>query len=112
MSRPRGRLAPALLIAVALSTGVLSSTASADVLFHIPGAHVTKCMKVGVWYQDYSGGPRWARIQLRRHGTIVRSRRVRAGARWKYWQFCPKPGKYVLRYITPQGTRNYKVRVG
>jgi hypothetical protein len=113
VTRPiRGRALVLALVAGA-TAGALPSAASADVLGRNPGRHVVGCIKVGVWYQSYSGGPRRVRVQLRRHGHVVRSRRLRAPVRdWKYWRWCPKkPGKYKVRYITPQGSFSYRVRV-
>jgi hypothetical protein len=98
---------------VAAATAAAAPAASADVLGRNPGRHVVGCIKVGVWYQSYSGGSHRVRVQLRRHGRVVRSRRLRAPARhWKYWRWCPKkPGRYVVRYITPQGPFSFHVRV-
>jgi hypothetical protein len=57
------RIAALLGLTVAFVV-VLTASASADVLVSDPGPHATDCVKVGVWYQSFSGGPRNAEIKV------------------------------------------------
>jgi hypothetical protein len=89
-----------------LATGVAAAPASADVLVSDPGTHASGCVKVGVWYQSFSGGPRNAEIRiLSKHKRTRFDRHVKAVAsHWKYWSFCPDTsGRYLVRYYTPGG---------
>lgn len=91
------------------------AAASADVLVSAPppsiacGDHI----EPGVWYQAYSGGPRWARVSIKTvSGATVASRRVRATTAWRYWSYTPRCGrKYTLRYETSDGNVEFSVRV-
>lgn len=105
---------PLLLVLVALVV-LTPAAAHADVLVHYP-RRVIDCgddIKVGVWYQAYSGGPRWARIHIKSaRGYILAKKKVRATKRWRYWYYAPRCGRtYYVRYIVPGGSLTAKVRV-
>lgn len=102
--------------AVTLLSLLLSVSANATVLISVPSSTITLGQRIesGVWYQSYSGGPRWARITiLTPNKRVVWSHRVTASAsRWKDYRYRPKrTGTYVLRYKTAEGTVSFRVRV-
>lgn len=83
----------------------LAPSASADVLMHRPPAKkcVGKKMRVGVWYQAYSGGPHGVRVRVvGPHGKTILRKSVRAKTRWRYWGVKLKR-RGVYRTIYRQG---------
>jgi hypothetical protein len=89
--------------------------AQADVLVSAVPDHLAcgKEIKVGVWYQSYSGGPRKARITIRSRGHRVVHKRVRATTTWKYWRYDANCGqRYTVVYRVPGGTVRFPVAVG
>jgi hypothetical protein len=99
-------------IAVALAA---CAAARADVLVNAPPPSVSCAggIKVGVWYQSFSGGPRWARIAIRTAaGRTVWHRSVAAGTRWRYWRFHGRCGRrYAVIYETHAGRTRFNVRI-
>lgn len=108
------RLALALC---ALSLLLLPAAAMGDVLVNAIRPSTVSCgkaVKLGVWYQSFSGGPRWARISVKNaRGKIVWHRNVRAtAAHWRYWRYKGKCGaRYVAVYKTAGGTATFRFRV-
>ena len=106
---------PLALGLITLAVAAVAPSASADVLVHAPKPSI-RCgadIKLGVWYQAYSGGPRWAVLRVRSAGgrTLAR-RRVTATTRWRYWTYSPACGRsYRVRYDTPGGHVGFTVRV-
>lgn len=113
-SRPvkRGLVTVAAVGALLL---VAAGTAFADVLVNYVPPHVRRCMKVGVWYQSFSGGPRWAVIKIFRgsaHRAFWSKHTTATASHWKYWSVCPRAGHYVVRYKTAKGNATFHTRVG
>jgi hypothetical protein len=111
--RTYGLLALALILfTVALA---LPAPARAVVLISAPPSSVTlgRSITSGVWYQSYSGGPRWAKISiLARDRRVLWSRQVTASASWKYYRYRPRrTGVYFLRYKTAAGATSFRIRV-
>lgn len=103
-----------LIAAVVLAT--LPALASSDVLVNAIEPAVVACGKVinpGIWYQGFSGGPRWARMTIKTtRGRIVWRKTVTATTTWRYWRFRGGCGfRYVLTYATAGGTSNFPFRV-
>jgi hypothetical protein len=101
---------------VALALLVGTTTAGADVLVSAIQPTTLACgkaVKVGVWYQSSTGGPRWARITIKAsRGTVVWRRNVTAPSRWRYWRYKPSCGRrYVVFYTTAGGTARFPFRV-
>jgi hypothetical protein len=96
-----------VLMAVGVALGTMAP-ASATVLINQPAARV--CIghrfKVGVWYQQSSGGSRRYRVTVRNpHGTVVLSRHGRApSAHWLFWHVrASQVGTYHTVYRTIVG---------
>jgi hypothetical protein len=105
-----------VVVMAALVAGLaICGPARADVLVNAPAASVgcRTGIRVGVWYQSYSGGPRWARITIRSaSGKTVWHRRVTATTRWRYWRFHGTCGRrYSVVYETPGGRSRFTVRI-
>jgi len=106
------------MIAAAVLVGcVAAAPANADVLVS-HGPETISCgeqIEVGVWYQSYSGGPRWATIEIRTASkrTVLARKNVTATTRWRNWYFDPPTcgARYRVRYIVPGGQVNYTVWV-
>lgn len=100
---------------MSLLLATVPATASADVLVSGIGSKVAcgRAVKPGVWYQSFSGGPRWARIAIKNHrGKVVWRRHVKATTHWRYWRFKGRCGsRYVLVYTVPGGSSRYRFRV-
>ena len=114
--RQRFTVSLAASAALMLLVLLLPAAARADVLVNAPSPHITlgQSIESGVWYQSYSGGPRWAKIAiLTSTKRVVWSRQVTASASgWHYYHYRPsKTGTYTLRYTTANGTSSFKVRV-
>ena len=105
-----------MIVAAVIATALAGARpARADVLVSVvpPVLACGSDIEVGVWYQAYSGGPRWARIRIKSiNGTTLVRRNVRATSRWRYWHYTPRCGRrYRVQYTTPNGTLTYPVRV-
>lgn len=104
-----------LSLVAAVSVAATTSTASAEVLVTAipPTLRCGAPVRVGVWYQRLSGGPRWARIIVRAHsGRLLWKRTTNAKMSWRYWYVYPLCGEhYVLTYTTARGTTRFSVDV-
>jgi hypothetical protein len=104
------------LAALAATVAVSPSVAAADVLINAPAPSVAcgQSFTLGVWYQSFSGGPRWAHITVRTGvGALVWSRNVAsATTTWRYWHLTRPCGtRYVVTYVTASGPVRFNVRV-
>jgi hypothetical protein len=75
---------------------------------------VRQGIKLGVWYQSLSGGPRWADLSVKNSkGTVVWHPNLTAtSAHWRYWGYKGKCGaRYVAVYRTAGGTTRFPFRV-
>jgi|SRR5680860_314439 len=90
MSENARRILAVVLGALLVAGSGFFAPASADVLISAPQSRVCvgKTIKVGVWYQSYSGGPRRYRIKVYGpNGGVVFSKSGRARSdRWTYWR--------------------------
>jgi hypothetical protein len=103
---------------VVLAVVLVASPASvsADVLVNAIEPPVVSCgrsVTPGIWYQSFSGGPRWAHITIAtRRGRVVWHRNATATTNWRHWRFRGACGtRYVLTYRTPGGTGRFPFRV-
>jgi hypothetical protein len=110
-----------LLISVIAVLG-LAASASADVLVQAPPKVVScvEAMQLGVWYQSFSGGPRWFSVSVYRpDGRRVFYRHGLATTTWKIFRYRPAsdpgvpPGSSTYRvvYRIPGGNSRFPVRV-
>jgi hypothetical protein len=80
-------------IATAVLALALPGLAGADVLYSAPKAKIclegTSKIRIGIWYQAYSGGPRWFRIRIRHGGERVYTKNGHATTTWRYYGFDP-----------------------
>lgn len=103
--------------AVTLLTAlVLPALAYGDVLVNAIERTVVACgrsVEPGIWYQSFSGGPRWAHITIKNgRGRIVWRRNATATSTWRYWHFRGACGaRYVLTYKTVGGDSKFPFRV-
>ncbi len=95
----------ALAATATLGTGMaLAPAASADVLVNSDGGtiHLGQDMKVGVWYQQFSGGSRhyWAGVySVPAHKWIFIRSGSASPAAWKFWEVKPTlRGNYITSY--------------
>ena len=67
----------------------------------------------GIWYQSFSGGPRWAHMRIKNSsGAVVWQRNANATTTWRYWRFRGSCGSsYVLIYQTAGGTGRFRFHV-
>jgi hypothetical protein len=102
-----------LALCCALAMMVASPRARADVLVEHPGTSVAcgDSIKLGVWYQSYSGGPRNATIEVLSARKLVLMRKhVTAATTWRYWYYTPRCGRhYYVRYTVPAGRETYRI---
>jgi hypothetical protein len=103
----------ALALATVSGAGAVLATAtpaSADVLVNYDGGtiHLWQSMRVGVWYQQSSGGSKgyWAGVwSVSAHKWIFTRSGYASATGWKYWSVKPpKRGKYHTVY-NADGTR-------
>jgi hypothetical protein len=111
--RARSSLA---LAAAAAACALAPGAASAAVLVNAIEPPTIACgaaIRTGVWYQSFSGGPRWARISVQdSHGRTVWHKSVTAGSSWRYFSYTPACGaRYTVVYDTAGGTSRFGVRV-
>ncbi len=88
------RVFPTVALLAALA---VASSANADVL--IDTSHLSgRCIKLGVWYQSYSGGPRTITSTVYGGGAFIIRRRLTATTTWRsHTLTCPAPGSYRVR---------------
>ena len=89
--------------------------ATADVLVNAiepPAVACGRSVTPGVWYQSFSGGPRWAHMTIKNSkGAVVWHRNVTATTSWRYWRFRGACGaRYELIYTTAGGTSRFSFR--
>ena len=108
--------AAALMLTVLSGAGAVVATAapaSAEVLFNDdagtirPGQYV----EVGVWYQQYSGGPSgyWAGVWSYPQHKWIFTSSGDATTSWKFWWVKPAVrGEYATVYGTTYSGRNYR----
>lgn len=110
-------LRAALALTAVLLALAATPAAHADVLVHHDSRAVScsNGIKLGVWYQAYSGGPHWAYMEVRTASghTVLAHKKVRATTQWRYWRFTPSTcGRwYRVHYGVPNGDVDYKVYV-
>lgn len=111
-------MATLLVAATAVAYVLLAApSAHAQVLINAPTHKTIRCggaIKVGVWYQAFSGGTRRAAIQIiqRPSGRTVWSREVVATNRWHYWFVHPACGhRYSANYIVGAHVASFNFRV-
>ena len=105
-------LVGALLSLVAAASLAATTAASAEVLVNAISPTTLSCgapVKVGIWYQSFSGGPRWARIVIRTSsGRTVWRRSATARTSWRDWYVYTLCGQhYVVTYTTAGGTTRF-----
>lgn len=99
-----------------LALAVLPALASGDVLVNAIEPTVVACGRAvnpGIWYQSFSGGPRWAHITIKNsRGQVVWRRNANATTTWRYWRFRGACGsRYVVIYATAGGIGKFPFRV-
>jgi opacity protein-like surface antigen len=104
------------LAAMVAAMAASASFAAADVLVNAPAPSVAcgQSLTLGVWYQSYSGGPRWAHITVRtRAGGLAWSKNISAATTtWRYWHLKPACGtRYIVTYLTAAGPTRFNVHV-
>jgi hypothetical protein len=97
---------------VAVVALVIAGAARADVLVNAIEPSTVSCgaaVKLGVWYQSFSAGPRWATIDVENsHGAVVWHKRVTATTTWHYWRYFGHCGvHYTAVYRTAGGTSRF-----
>jgi len=110
--RRAGGVVAASLFAVA-GLVVAAPAATADVLVNTPRTRVCHhgSLKVGVWYQSFSGGPRQFRINVYGpSGRRVFHQQGRASARhWRFWRIrARRLGRYRTVYRGSTGNRPWR----
>ena len=95
---------------------LIPASATGDVLVNAIEPTSISCGKsvtLGVWYQSFSGGPRWVHITIKyRLGAVVWHRNATATKTWRYWHYTGKCGRrYVVLYTTAGGTARFAFRV-
>jgi hypothetical protein len=105
----------AALAGAVLALLLVPASAAANVLVNAPKASVAcgKSVKLGVWYQSFSGGPRWAKITVKNSkGNVVWHKSVTATTPWQYWYYKGKcASHYVAIYKTARGTSKFAFHV-
>lgn len=90
--------------------------ARADVLVNKPKGRICvggAAIKTGVWYQAYSGGPRWFEVRVfSPRDRVVVSARGKATTQWRYWKFHPRrTGVFRTVYRVPGWQARFETRV-
>lgn len=121
MANSRLKRRPNRVRAIAASVAVLAVTAIpaaafGDVLVNAIEPSTVACgaaVTPGIWYQSFSGGPRWAHMTIKNgRGAVVWHRNASATTSWRYWRFRgPCGSRYVLIYQTAGGTDRFRFRV-
>ena len=107
--------AAALMLTVLSGAGAVVATAapaSAEVLFNDDAGTIRlgQYMEVGVWYQQYSGGPSgyWAGVWSYPQHKWIFTSSGHATTSWKFWWVKPAVrGEYATVYGTTYNGRNY-----
>ncbi len=111
----RIRTRPTVVALMALLILAAMGPARADVLVNKPRGRICvgAAIKTGVWYQAYSGGPRWFKVRiLNPRDRVVFSTRGKATTRWRYWKFRPqRPGVFRTVYRVPGWRARFDTRV-
>lgn len=107
---------PTCLAVLAGALFLSPAVAAGDVLVNAiepPTVGCGKPVKLGVWYQSFSGGPRWAHVTIKNaRGKVVWRRNVVATTTWRYWHYTGRCGRrYVAVYQTARGTVRFPFRV-
>ena len=101
--------------AAALILLLVPHHAKADVLVSYPGESrcISRSIKVGVWYQSYSGGARRYTLKIvDPRGTLVLRKSGRASTTWRYWRYRPQQlGMHKVIYSGSGWHAPYEVRV-
>ncbi|MDQ3767297.1 MAG: hypothetical protein M3346_08135 [Actinomycetota bacterium] len=111
------RIRTRLTAVVVMSLLILAAMgqARADVLVNKPKGRIClgKAIKTGVWYQAYSGGPRWFKVRiLNPRDRVVFSTRGKATRQWRYWKFHPqRAGVFRTVYRVPGWRARFETRV-
>jgi hypothetical protein len=110
-----GRVCRGFGVATALVLAV-PAIASADVLVNAIEPATVACGKSvspGIWYQSFSGGPRWARMTIKNsRGRVVWHKTATATTSWRYWRFRGACGaSYALTYKTAGGTARFPFHI-
>jgi hypothetical protein len=97
-----------------LAALAFAGSARGDVLISDPGSSVTCCSKairLGVWYQSYSGGPKSYRVVVENpKGVVVFSRSGTASTTWLYFNYVPpSQGTYTVVYYANGTHSAYRV---
>jgi len=108
--------AAALVLAALSGAGAVAATAapaSAEVLINaMPDSiHLGQFMEVGVWYQQFSGGPSgyWAGVWSYPQHKWIFTRSGHATTAWKFWLVKPaERGKYATVYDTAYKGHSYR----
>lgn len=104
-----------LVLLTSLLVLALVGPARADVLVNKPKgrACVRAVIKTGVWYQAYSGGPRWFKVRiLNPRDRVVFSTQGKATTRWRYFKFRPqRSGVFRVVYRVPGWVARFQTRV-
>jgi hypothetical protein len=92
-----------------------ATAAQARVLANAPASRICvgRAIRVGVWYQSYSGGPRWLRIAIHNpRDAVVWRKSGSATTTWRYFKYHPRrAGFYRTVYTTADGKVAFKTRV-
>lgn len=109
------RICCALAVGTAAALAI-PAIADADVLVNAIRPSDVACgtaVMPGVWYQSFSGGPRWAHMTIRTGGGKVAWRKnATATTTWRFWRFRGACGtSYTLTYRVPGGTVRFPFRV-
>lgn len=111
--RIRTRLTAVVLMSLLILAPM--GPARADVLVNKPKGRICvgKAIKTGVWYQAYSGGPRWFEVRiLNPRDRVVFSTRGKATTQWRYWKFHPRrTGVFRTVYRVPGWQARFETRV-
>lgn len=99
-----------------LAVGAIPAGAFGDVLVNAiepPTVPRGAAVMPGVWYQSFSGGPRWAHMTIKNgRGGVVWRRNANATTSWRYWRFRGTCGSsYRLIYQTAGGTVRFRFQV-
>ena len=108
--------ATALMLTVLSGAGAVVATAapaSAEVLLNDDAGTIRlgHHMEVGVWYQQYSGGPSgyWAGVWSYPQHKWIFTSSGHATTTWKFWWVKPATrGEYATVYGTTYNGRNYR----
>jgi hypothetical protein len=104
------------LVLAMLAMIAVPAVVDADVLVNAIEPPTVACGKTvmpGIWYQSFSGGPRWAHMTIKKsHGAVAWRKNATATSNWRYWRFRGTCGaSYVLIYETAGGTARFPFHV-